>query len=56
MTPPRLTPDTVDFMEKMATLNMPAFGECSAEELRAASDRRGDVMPPAIETGQEGDT
>ena len=49
MTDPRLTPDTVDFMEKAATLNMPAFGECSAEELRAATDRRGKVMPPAIE-------
>lgn len=49
MTDPRLTPDTVDFMEKSATLNMPAFGECSAEELRAATNRRGKVMPPAIE-------
>ena len=49
MNDPRLTPDTVDFMEKMATLEMPAFGECSAEELRAAMDRRGEVMPPAIE-------
>ena len=46
MTPPRLTPDTVDFMEKMATLNMPAFGECSAEEMRAATERRGKACPP----------
>ena len=46
---PRLNPDTVDFMKKSETLDMPAFGECSAEELRAASDRRGKIMPPAIE-------
>ena len=45
----RLTPDTVDFMEKAATLDMPAFGECSPEELRAATERRGKIMPPAIE-------
>ena len=45
----RLTPDTVDFMEKSATLEMPAFGECSPEELREATKRRGEVMPPAIE-------
>ncbi|MXZ02605.1 MAG: alpha/beta hydrolase fold domain-containing protein, partial [Chloroflexi bacterium] len=49
MNDPRLTPDTVDFMEKAATLNMPAFGECSAEELRAASERRNQIMTPAIE-------
>ena len=49
MNDPRLTPDTVDFMEKVATLNMPAFGECSAEELRAASERRNQIMKPAIE-------
>ena len=49
MTDPRLTSDTVDFMEKSATLDMPAFGECSPEELRAATNRRGKVMPPAIE-------
>ena len=49
MNDPRLTPDTVDFMEKAATLDMPAFGECSAEELRAASERRNQIMKPAIE-------
>lgn len=49
MTDPRLTPDTVDFMEKAAMLDMPAFGECSAEELRAASERRNKIMKPAIE-------
>ena len=49
MIDPRLTSDTVDFMEKSATLDMPAFGECSPEELREATNRRGKVMPPAIE-------
>lgn len=46
---PRLTSETVDFMEKSATLDMPAFGESSPEELREASEKRGQVMPPAIE-------
>jgi acetyl esterase len=36
-------------MEQAATIDMPVYGECSAEELRAASDRRGEIMPPAIE-------
>ena len=49
MTDPRLSPETLDFMAKMAELDMPAFGECSAEELRAATERRGKIMPPAIE-------
>ncbi len=45
----RLTPDTIDFMEKGATLNLPATGECSAEELRAGVEKRGRLMKPAIE-------
>ncbi len=49
MNDPRLTPDTVDFMEKAATLEMPAFGEVPAPELRAAAERRNETMPPAIE-------
>ena len=49
MNDPRLHPETVAFMEQAATIDMPVYGECSAEELRAASDRRGEIMPPAIE-------
>ena len=49
MNDPRLTPDTVDFMEKAATIDMPAFGECPADEMREAADRRNETMPPAIE-------
>ena len=45
----RLTPDTVDFMEKAATLDLPAFGEVPAPELRVALERRNETMPPAIE-------
>ena len=49
MTDPRLHPETVAFMEKTAALNIPAFGEVSAEELRAETDRRNNSIPPAIE-------
>ncbi len=49
MNDPRLSPETIDFMEKMAALELPAFGECPAEELRAATERRGKMMPPTIE-------
>ena len=49
MNDPRLHPETVAFMEQAATIDMPVYGECSAEELRAATDRRGEIMPPAIE-------
>ena len=49
MNDPRLHPDTVAFMEQAAKLEMPAFGECSADELRAAAERRNQIMKPAIE-------
>ena len=49
MTDPRLHPETVAFMEKTAALNIPAFGEVSAEELRAETDRRNNAIPPTIE-------
>ena len=49
MIDPRLHPETVDFMEKGAELDLPAAGECSAEELRAATKKRGAVMKPALE-------
>ena len=46
---PRLHPETVDFMKKGAELGGPAAGECTPEELRAASDARSQVLKPAIE-------
>lgn len=49
MNDPRLSPDTVDFMEKAASLELPAFGEIPAPELRVALERRNETMPPAIE-------
>ena len=49
MNDPRLHPDTVDFMEKGAQFDLPVAGECSAEELRAATQKRGELMKPVIE-------
>ena len=49
MNDPRLHPETVAFMEKTAALNIPAFGEVSAEELRAEVERRNEAIPPVIE-------
>ncbi len=49
MVTPRLHPDTVAYMEKSDELAMPGAGECSVEELRAATRKRNQLMKPAME-------
>lgn len=46
---PRLHAEVIELMQKTAALELPMTGECSAEELRAASIKRGLTIRPVVE-------
>lgn len=44
-----LHPEVAEYLEKMARLDLPGAGECSAAELRAATNKRRLMIRPAVE-------